>query len=459
MILDETIAAISTPIGEGAIAIVRISGPKAIALADKLFLGKTRLSAAPTHSLHHGKIINPRTGQLIDEVLVSVMKAPGTYTAEDMVEINCHGSLLITRNILELLLDIGARLASPGEFTRRAFLNGRIDLAEAEAVIDVIRSKADLSLKIALDQLKGGLSENLAEIRRNLIQALSAVEAGLDFSDQALDLDAHDEVLQPLKRAEEIMSRLLSGARIGQQLREGFLVVIAGRPNVGKSSLFNALLQDNRAIVTDIPGTTRDTICEQVEMAGIPIRLVDTAGFHASSGLVEKEGIRRTRQQIDSADLLLIMLDGSAALRKEDRWLLRETEKHTRLLVINKIDLPSILDIRKLRGLSVPKKKIWTSATRGDGIEDLAKTIRETMLNGQGPDVSEPIVTRVRHQQALKASLRSIRRARRTVKKGAEEEILAVDLREALSTLGQITGETYNEEILEQIFSQFCVGK
>jgi tRNA modification GTPase len=459
MISDETIAAISTPIGEGAIAIVRISGPQAISLANKLFLGKVSLSAVPSHSLHHGKIVNPRTGQLIDEVLVSVMKAPGTYTAEDMVEINCHGNLLITRNILELLLDIGARPATPGEFTRRAFLNGRIDLAEAEAVIDVIRSKADLSLKVALDQLKGGLSENCAEIRQDLIQALSVVEAGLDFSDQVLDLNNCDEVLPPLKRAEEIISRLLCGARFGQQLREGFLVVIVGRSNVGKSSLFNALLQANRAIVTDIPGTTRDTISEQVELEGIPIRLVDTAGFHASPSLVEEEGIRRTRQQIDSADLLLVLLDSSTALRKEDRWLLQETEKHTKLLVINKIDLPNILDIGKLKGLSVPQKKIRTSAKRGDGIEDLAKIIRETMMNGQGRDVTEPIVTGVRHQQALKTTLRNIRRARRKVKRGGEEELLAADLREALSTLGQITGETCNEEILEHIFSHFCVGK
>ncbi|KPL18997.1 MAG: hypothetical protein AMJ92_05380 [candidate division Zixibacteria bacterium SM23_81] len=459
MILEETIVAISTPIGEGAIAIVRISGPRAIALADKLFLGKVSLSAVPSHSLHHGKIVNPKTGALIDEVLVSVMKAPNTYTAEDMVEINCHGSILITRNILELVLDIGARLATPGEFTRRAFLNGRIDLAEAEAVIDVIRSKADLSLKVALDQLKGDLSGNFAEIRRNIIQALSVVEAGLDFSDQVSDIDACDEVLQPLKKAEKIITRLLCGSRIGQQLREGFVVVIVGRTNVGKSSLFNALLQTNRAIVTDIPGTTRDSISEQIELAGIPVRLVDTAGFHASSGIVEKEGIKRTRQQIESADLLLLMLDGSDALRKEDRCLLRETEKHSRLLVINKIDLPNLLDIGRLRGLPVPQKKIRTSAKRGDGIGDLAKIIRETMLNGQGPDVSEPIVTRVRHQQALKTTLRDIRRARRKVKRGGEEELLAVDLQEALSTLGQITGETCNEEILEHIFSQFCVGK
>jgi len=459
MVLEDTIAAISTPAGEGAIAIVRMSGPQAIAIADKLFMGKAKLEGAPSHSLHHGRIVDPQNGQFVDDVLVSLMRAPTTYTGDNMVEINCHGGLLVTRKILELTLGSGARLATPGEFTRRAFLNGRMDLAQAEAVVDLIRSKANLSMKVALDQLSGGLSREIGEIRQRIIEALAFVEVELDFSDQELDANARKQALFSLKGAEKSVSRLLRGARIGQQLREGFSVVIIGRPNVGKSSLFNTLLQTSRAIVTHIPGTTRDTICEQIELQGIPIRLVDTAGLHAGRGLVEKEGVRRTREQMNGAALLIVLLDGSEALRKEDRKILQETESRTRSVVINKMDLPRVLDSNELEKLSLGRLGMSISAKRGDGISNLVREIRRKLLDGQGPDVTEPLVSRVRHRDALKKTMRSIWRARRGLTRGTSEEVVAVDLREALLALGQITGETCNEEILEYIFSQFCVGK
>lgn len=459
MVLKDTIAAVSTPVGEGAIAIVRLSGPQAIAIADQVFTGKDELSEAPSHSLHHGRVVDPHAGRLIDEVLVSLMRAPTSYTGEDMVEINCHGGLLITRTILELVLDSGARLATPGEFTKRAFLNGRMDLAQAEAVVDVIRSKADLSLKVALEQLGGELSKDIGEIRQSLVDALALVETELDFSDQELEASAREHALLPLKKAERIATRLLEGARVGQQLREGFTVVIVGRPNVGKSSLFNALLRANRAIVTAIPGTTRDTISEQIDLDGIPLWIVDTAGLHASEGLVEKEGVRRTRLQMDCADLLLVLLDGSEPLQEEDRQILQETEGRKGFVVINKCDLPKVLDFKALHGLQPFRRKFRTSAKKGDGLGDLARAIRRELFNGQGPDLIEPLVSRVRHQEALKSAAENICRARSELATGANEELVAVDLREALSALGQITGETCNEEILNRIFSQFCVGK
>jgi len=459
MVLEDTIAAISTPAGEGAIAIVRMSGPQSIAIADKLFTGKTKLDQAPSHSLHHGRIVDPQKGQLVDDVLVSLMRAPRTYTGDDMVEINCHGSLLVTQKILELVLASGARLASPGEFTRRAFLNGRMDLAQAEAVVDLVRSKADLSMKVALNQLSGSLSREIGEIRQRLIEALALVEVELDFSDQELDANARGQAILSLKEADKSAARLLRGARLGQQLREGFSVVIIGRPNVGKSSLFNALLQTSRAIVTHIPGTTRDTISEQVELKGMPIRLVDTAGLHACRGLVEQEGVRRTREQMSCAALLIVLLDGSEALSKEDRQILQETEGKMRSVVINKMDLPRVLRSDELERLSPARQRIWISAKRGDGISNLVRDIQRKLLDGQGPDVTEPLVSRVRHREALKKTKRSIWRAHRGLSRGTSEEVVAVDLREALLALGQITGETCQEEILDYIFSQFCVGK
>ncbi len=459
MVLNDTIAAISTPVGEGAIAIVRTSGPRSIVMADRLFRGKNKLSAVHSHTVHHGQVVDPETGQVVDDVLVSLMKGPATYTGEDLVEINCHGGQLVTQKILQLVIRSGARLASPGEFTRRAFLNGRLDLAQAEAVVDLIRSKADVSLKVAMRQLSGGLSKDIAEIRRNLIDALALVETEIDFTDQELGIEAGDQAIVAMGGAEKIICRLLSGASIGEKLREGYTVVIVGRPNVGKSSLFNAMLQTNRAIVTEIPGTTRDTISESIELEGIPLRLVDTAGLHAGQGLVEREGVRRTRQQMSSADLLLVLLDGSESIRREDRRILKETESQRVFIVVNKIDLERVLDLKDLEKMLPSGRVFYTSAKQGDGLGDVAKAIKKELFNGHEPDVSEALVSNVRHRDALQGALENTCRARRQITASNKEELAAVDLREALSALGEITGETCNEEILDNIFSQFCVGK
>jgi len=457
--IEDTIAAIATPPGEGAIAIVRLTGPRAIAIAGKVFQGRARLSDIATHTLQHGIIIDPRSGEAIDEVLTGVMHQPGSYTGEDMVEINCHGGQLLSQKILELLLRHGARLATPGEFTRRAFLNGRIDLLQAEAVVDLIRSRAELSLKLAQRQLSGQLSRQIDAIRQELIQSLAVVEAELDFSDQDLAVSASDQVQTPLLRVQQVIEQLLSGARLGEHLRAGFKVVLVGRPNVGKSSLFNALLETDRAIVTPLPGTTRDILAEDLSLAGLPIRLLDTAGLHAPEGLIEKEGVRRTRAQMVSADLLVVILDGSEHLMEEDREILLETEDHRNLLVINKSDLSVVIEAESLKKTCPAQRIMWTSATRGDGLRELSAAIREELCDGQGAQLAEPLISTARHREALERTSEMVRQALRQLQNGANEELVAVDLRSALEALGEITGETCHQEILDRIFSQFCIGK
>jgi tRNA modification GTPase len=476
---DETIAAVSTPPGEGAIAIVRISGAQAIPIADGLFRGKQKLPGMVSRTLHHGRLVDPRDDEVVDEVMVAVMRAPDTFTGEDIVEINCHGGLLLTRRILELVVRGGARLAEPGEFTRRAFLNGRLDLLQAEAVADVIRSRADRSLKMAQQQLGGGLSDKINGLKEALVTALSLVEAELDFSDREFfeqDLcdqertDRHpvggyrpagagEQILAAMDAARKGLSGLLSGARFGRQLRDGFGVVLVGRPNVGKSSLFNALLQEDRAIVMPAPGTTRDTISEQASLNGLPVRLVDTAGLHAADGQVEKEGVRRTRQQMESADLLVIVLDASERAQPEDRRILEETDHSKGLVVVNKIDLPERLNREGLEGLISQRRTVRTSAVRGDGIEEVGRAIGRELFNGQGPDLSEPLVTSLRHQEALERSADMIQKARQRLTSGGHQELVAEELRGAIGSLEEIIGGRYSEEVLDRIFSQFCIGK
>ncbi|MFC1683000.1 tRNA uridine-5-carboxymethylaminomethyl(34) synthesis GTPase MnmE [Candidatus Zixiibacteriota bacterium] len=456
---ENTIAAISTPRGEGAIAIVRISGSGAIAVADGVFQGKMKLEQAQSHTLLHGTIGTARGDQGLDEVLVSLMRAPATYTGEDMVEINCHGGVLITRKVLELVLDHGARLATPGEFTRRAFLNGRLDLAQAEAVADVISSRAESSLKMAQRLLSGVLSKEIGEIRQGLVEALSLVEADLDFSDQEFDLNVLQEAGPLLEEAESRIEQLLDGASLGQHLRDGFNVVIVGRPNVGKSSLFNSLLRCSRAIVTHVPGTTRDVISEPIGLDGLPLRLVDTAGLHASEGLVEKEGIRRTRKEMSQADLLLFVMDGSELILEEDRQILEETGDQAGLVVINKIDLPQKSSEQELEALLGGRRQIRASAKEGVGIDEVTKAISEALLNGNSLNGASPLVSRVRHSEALQRAGRKTKEALQQLNKGSGGEIIAIELREGLGALDEITGQTFRQEILDRIFSQFCVGK
>ncbi len=456
---EETIAAVSTPSGEGAIAIVRLSGCRAISLADEVFRGSSRLSQAASHTLHHGRIVDPRDDRTVDDVLAAVMRSPRTYTGEDMVEINCHGGVLVTGKILRLLLRQGARLAAPGEFTRRAYLNGRMDLLQAEAVAEVIRSKTDRGLEIARRQLDGGCSRRLENIRQDLVEALALIEAGLDFSDQELPGDEVGRALEALERSAEAISGLLQGASFGRQLQEGFKVVLVGRPNVGKSSLFNALLGSNRVIVDAAPGTTRDSVSEHISLKDLPIRLVDTAGLHAAAGSVEREGVNRARQQMDAADLLIVILDGSERLQGEDVEVLSQTEERKSLVVINKIDLPRILDVGPAGRMSASRPVIETSAIRGDGIDATIEAVGKMLSNGNGASDPTPLVATLRHREILERTLGAVRKAEQGARDGAGEELIAEDVRYALGALAEMTGQTSDQEVLDRIFSTFCVGK
>ena len=453
-VLDDTIAAISTPLGEGGIGIVRMSGPRARAILERIFVpGRARKPCLTPNRLHYGHIVDPETGTVIDEVLVSFMPAPRTYTRQDVAEINCHGGIVPLRQTLELCLRLGARLARPGEFTLRAFLNGRIDLAQAEAVLDVVRAKTEASLRVAMEQLRGRLSREVRRVRARVVEVLAHLEACLDFpEDEIPPLD----VGRALAEVEESLRKLLASADRGMIYRQGARATIVGRPNVGKSSLLNALLRFERAIVTPIPGTTRDTLEETVNLKGIPLVLVDTAGIAESQDPIERLGIERSRQALARSDLALMVVDGSEPLREED-WLIAQLVRdRPALLVINKIDLPQRADVSSF----LPHlRRVRVSALTGEGLEDLEEALAEAILAGEVLTSEEPLVSNPRHKDAIRRALESVREARRSHERGMAEDFVTIDLRAAAHALGEITGETVTEDVVEAIFSNFCIGK
>ncbi|MDI6703689.1 MAG: tRNA uridine-5-carboxymethylaminomethyl(34) synthesis GTPase MnmE [bacterium] len=456
---DNTISAISTPLGESGIGIVRLSGPSAIKIAEKIFVGKDKVSNFPTHTIHYGQIRDPATSELIDDVLITVMKAPKTYTREDVVEINAHGGIIPLKRILELTLEYGAELASPGEFTRRAFLNGRIDLCQAEAVIEVIRAKTDVGLRYALHQLKGDLSREIYTLRDQIVNILAYLEASIDFPEE--DIERLDST-QVKIRVEEIRDRikgLIETSKYGKLFKEGIRTVIVGRPNVGKSSLLNALLGEERAIVTSIPGTTRDTIEEAIDIEGIPLTLIDTAGLRHPIDQIEEKGVSRTRESLQLADLVILVLDGSEKLTEEDIEIIEETRDKLRIIVINKIDLPQTIELNNIQTLLDGVKIVRTSATEKLGLDDLKEGIKEKFFLRGLPSINGILITNLRHKRALQKACQSMERVIDTISNNLSEEFIALDLREALNHLGAIIGETINEDILSEIFSQFCIGK
>lgn len=461
MSLDDTIAAISTPIGEGGIGIVRLSGRDSFKIAEKIFRPaktKTPDHRLQTHTIHYGHIINT-DGDLIDEVLVSFMKAPATYTREDIVEINCHGGIVPLRNVLELCLKEGARLAEPGEFTKRAFLNGRIDLTQAEAVIDIIRARTDRSLKTAMDQLRGGLSSKLNLIREGLINLIALIEAHIDFPEEEIDIPSKERIEDIVKGLLDEIEDLLKSSEAGKILREGISTAIIGRPNVGKSSLLNALLMEDRAIVTDVPGTTRDIIEEVVSIDGIPLKIVDTAGIREVKDLVEEEGVKRSLRALDSADLVLLVIDSSQDLKEEDRTLLEKVDTRLGIIVLNKIDLPMRIEEDYLRKIIGKKPLVKISATRMKGIEELRKALSTLIFNGKTVPQEGAIVTKLRHKKALLDAKEDLKNFWDSLLRGESSEFLALDLREALDHIGEIVGTVTAEDILNRIFSEFCIGK
>ncbi|HHY85672.1 MAG TPA: tRNA uridine-5-carboxymethylaminomethyl(34) synthesis GTPase MnmE [Verrucomicrobia bacterium] len=454
---DDTIAAISTPIGEGGLAVIRISGAAALAIADRCFVapaGKAgTLSAAPSHTLHFGHVV--RDGEKIDEVLAAVMRAPRTFTREDIVEFTCHGGILPVKLVLDAVLAAGARLAEPGEFTRRAFLNGRIDLAQAEAIADVIHSRTELALRAANEQLAGKLSKRIEEVREQLMQTLAHIEAHIDFPDEDIAPDTKDQLLERMDRGVRFMDRLLATANEGQILRRGVRAAIVGRPNAGKSSLLNQLLGRDRAIVSPIPGTTRDTIEETANVRGLPIVFVDTAGLREAGDQIELEGMRRSRESLERAELILHVLDRSEPLTEADTRHLGELAGRKRIIVRNKADLPARLEASLLPDAPV----VDVSCLTGDGIETLKDRIRELVWSGGvGTEMLEVMINS-RHQDALNRARAAVVRAIDALRSDESLELVAMDLRIGVNAVGEIVGKTATDDLLDMIFSRFCIGK
>jgi tRNA modification GTPase len=452
----DTIAAIATPPGEGGVGIVRVSGPAAPTIARALFRPRRPGSQLRSHHLHLGHIVTP-AGEIVDEVLLTLMRGPHSYTREDVVEIQCHSGYGVLRRILELTLAQGARPARPGEFTLRAFLSGRIDLTQAEAVLEVIRARTDAGLKVAAGHLEGSLGRNLKEIREGLLNLLARVEAALDFPEETGELEPGD-LAGALSLPLNTLKGLAATYREGRLLREGLLVVIAGQPNVGKSSLLNRLLARDRAIVTEIPGTTRDTIEEIIILGGVMVRLSDTAGLGPARDPVEELGVRRARERLAQADLVLYLLDGSRPLAPEARLDLGQWGDKPGLALINKIDLPQELQLADLAAAtSLPVVRI--SALTGEGVAALKQSIVDLALQG-GLAGSGEMITQARHYRHLDRCLTCLDRARGLLKAtDAPWELVALELQEAVRELGEITGQEVGDEVLERIFGEFCLGK
>ncbi|HUE37567.1 MAG TPA: tRNA uridine-5-carboxymethylaminomethyl(34) synthesis GTPase MnmE [Candidatus Acidoferrum sp.] len=464
MNLDDTIAAIATPLGEGGLAVLRISGADTLAVADKIFMpeGKkpVKPSAALTHTIHFGKIV--RDGKVIDEGLLAVMRAPRTFTREDTVEISCHGGILPAKLVLDAILANGASLAEPGEFTRRAFLNGRIDLAQAEAVADLIHSRTELALAAANEQLAGKLSRRINQLRDDLLHILAHVEAHIDFPDEDIAPDTRQQLLKRLEEGVAFIAELLRTANEGQILRRGIRAAIVGRPNTGKSSLLNQLLGRDRAIVSPIPGTTRDTIEETANIRGLPVVFIDTAGLRETRDEIEVEGIRRSRQSLALAELILHVLDAGEPLTGDDQNYFAEFVGKKRILVRNKIDLPvkwqwpPAMDGFDSSNLAAP---LDVSCATGQGIEPLKDAIKETIWSGEVKAEMLQVMINSRHQDALNRARAAALRSIDALRGNATLELVALDLRIAVAAVGEIVGKTTTEDLLDSIFGQFCIGK
>lgn len=483
MFIEETISAIATPIGEGGISVIRVSGRRALEVAGRVFRTASvlPLDAFPTHSAHYGTIVAPDSGEHLDDGVLTIFRAPRSYTGEDSVEISCHGGMVPTRRVLEATLRAGARLAEPGEFTKRAFLNGRLDLAQAEAVLDVIRARTDESLRVARRQMEGALSSQIRGLREELLGIMARIEAAIDFPEDVEELP-FEAIAASLHDAISHVSGLLDTAGCGKVYREGIQTAIVGRPNVGKSSLLNALVRESRAIVTPIPGTTRDLIEETINIRGIPVRTIDTAGVRQTANVIERAGIDRTRRTIEQADLILAMVDASRGLSKADKELLKELSPaalgpetdsaalpgRKLIVVVNKIDLLRRDDaealIEKVRGwveknLAGGPPVIGTAAPSNEGITELEDLIVEMVLAGGVACAEGAVVSNVRHSRALEETRLSLQHCLRTVASNLPIDFISIDLRAAVDALGRITGETATEDVIDRIFSDFCIGK
>jgi len=456
----DTIAAIATPIGQGGIGIIRLSGPESLGILKKIFRPKHPISHFKSHRLYLGHLIDPQNGLYLDEVLVSFMRAPHTYTREDVVEINSHSGYFILSKILEVVLEAGARLAEPGEFTMRAYLNGRIDLSQAEAVVDLINSRSEWGLHLASKQIQGSLSNKINTLRDQIIQILGQIEAAIDFPEEEDVILEHNTLISNL--SEQVIPQITNLIEAHNEKRiwfEGINAVIAGRVNVGKSSLLNRILDKQRAIVTAVPGTTRDIIESNLSIQGVPIRLMDTAGIREASDEIEKIGVQLTEKKLEEADLVLAVMDQSLPITQEDIRLVERLEGKAALVVLNKIDLPSAMDWGQvLKGLcSFPCVKV--SALTGQGISELKKQIVKLVIGDDKLTSPSAIAPNLRQTKALKDAQQSLQNALKCIKDARPLEIIAFEIRNALDSLGQIVGETTSDQVLESIFSNFCIGK
>jgi len=454
---NDTIAAISTPPGEAGLGIVRISGKAALNIAARIFKSKSgkKVSDFKTYTVHYGHVVDK--DEVIDEAILTVMRSPKSFTKEDIVEISCHGGIIVLRKVLDLVLAGGARIAEPGEFTKRAFLNGRIDLVQAEAVIDVIRAKTDSALKIGAEQLKGALSGQVNSLRDGLLGALTVLEANIDFPDEEIDKVNLKKIKGQLKRIEGKLKDILDNSAHGRVLREGIHIVICGRPNVGKSSLLNALLRQERSIVTPVAGTTRDTIEEIIDIKGIPVRIVDTAGIIEPRDLIEKKAIQRSKKHIEKADLVMILFDASRKLSSQDNALMAKLAKKPVIAVINKIDLKQKIEHKRLEARF--KNIIQISAKRNKGIDILESSIADFVYRGRSLSREHAIVSNMRHIALLKEAGKFIENAIKALDRGLEPEFIAQDIKDSLNSLDDILGKRFSDKLLDNIFNEFCIGK
>lgn len=456
----DTITSISTPMGEGAIAIVRLSGPDALNIANRIYKGKKQITEVASHTINYGHIIDPETDEVVEEVMVAVMKAPKTFTREDIVEINCHGGLVTVNRVLELTLSNGARMAEPGEFTKRAFLHGRIDLSQAEAVMDFIRSKTERASKVALGQMEGRLSSLIKGLRQSILEVLAQVEVNIDYPEYDDVEEATTKfLLKESRHIENEIDQLLRTGQQGKIMREGLSTVIVGKPNVGKSSMLNNLIQDNKAIVTEVAGTTRDVLEEYVNVRGVPLRLVDTAGIRETEDIVEKIGVERSRKALSEADLILFVLNYNEALTENDYQLFDVIKDEDVIVIINKMDLEQKLDIDELKAMIGDHPLVQTSMVEQQGIEELEQKISELFFGGQVQAQDMTYVSNSRHIALLKDAKTSINDAIQSAEDGVPIDIVQIDLIKTWELLGEVIGEEASDSLIDQLFSQFCLGK
>ena len=451
----DTIAAISTPLGEGAIGIVRLSGTDSFAIAQRIFKGKDLASVA-SHTLNYGHIVDPDKNEILDEVMVGAMRSPKTFTREDIIEINTHGGIAVTNEILQLVIREGARLAEPGEFTKRAFLNGRVDLTQAEAVMDIIRAKTDKAMNIAVKQLDGSLSDLINNTRQEILNTLAQVEVNIDYPEYDDVEEATTEIIrEKTSEFEALLTNLLKTARRGKILREGISTAIIGRPNVGKSSLLNNLLREEKAIVTDIEGTTRDVIEEYVNINGVPLKLVDTAGIRETEDIVEQIGVERSKKALKEADLVLLVLNASEPLTDQDRQLLEISQDSNRIILLNKVDLPEKIEIDQL-----PEDHIKISVLKNQNINQIEDRINALFFENAGlVEQDATYLSNARHISLIEKAVESLQAVNEGLALGMPVDLLQVDLTRTWEILGEITGDAAPDELITQLFSQFCLGK